>query len=348
MDALILQEVCVGQMIENHENINSGFKAWVALFRLPNLFTIPGDVVVGYLAAESMLGRSDLVLGYSVAHGSFASLAFFPALISILSLYCYGLVSNDLADFKEDSVDRPERPLPSGRVSVKSARLAAGALLAAGLFSAGIANLQVFVVACALAVVVTGYNFLLKRIPTVGAAALALCRVMALLAGFLACGIGFNFVNPPPFLIVACSTWAIYIFSVSISARSETEPSLISDFDRKVTLFIPYLQFFWILTAIVVGGGAGAIDAAGEFPPGIILAFSLAVAFIFVGTRGSLVLASRDSTSEAAQRSVGTLIRGLIFLQASACAFLGYPYAAVIVALLWIPAVLASRAFYGS
>ncbi|MCK5843699.1 MAG: UbiA family prenyltransferase [Victivallales bacterium] len=335
-------------MIENSKHTNSGLKAWVALFRLPNLFTIPGDVVVGYLAAETLLDKTDLVLGYSVTSGQFANLAFIPALISILSIYCYGLVSNDLADFREDSVDRPDRPLPSGAVSVKSARLAAATLLLVGLFSAIIANTRVFVLACALVLLITGYNFFLKRIPMIGAAALALCRVMALVAGFLACGIGLDFANLPPFLVVVCATWAIFIFSVSVSARSETEPSRISDFDRKMTLFIPYLQLFWILSAMVVGGGAVAIDAAGEFPPVVILALSFAVAFAFIATRGSLVLASRTSTPEAAQRSVGSLIRGLIFLQASACAFLGYPYAAVVVALLWIPAKLASRAFKGS
>ena len=335
-------------MIENNIHSDSGFKAWVTLFRLPNLFTIPGDVVVGYLAAETLLDKSDLVLGYSVMGGQFANIAFIPALISILSIYCYGLVSNDLADFREDSIDRPDRPLPSGGVSVKSARFAAVTLLLVGLFAARLANSQVFVLACALILLITNYNFLLKRIPMIGAATLALCRVFALGAGFLACGIGFNFANLPPYLVVVCATWAIFIFSVSVSARSETEPSHISDFDRKITLFIPYLQLFWILSAMVVGGGAVAIAAAGEFPPVVILALSFALAFAFIATRGALALASRTSTPEVAQRSVGSLIRGLIFLQASACAFLGYPYAAAVVALLWIPAKFASRAFRGS
>jgi 4-hydroxybenzoate polyprenyltransferase len=336
-------------MIENSDKNKNVFKAWVTLLRLPNLFTIPGDVAVGYLIAETMLGKSDFVLGYSVTSGMIASLAYIHALVSIISLYCFGLVSNDIADFREDSVDRPDRPLPSGAISMKSAKIAAGGLLLAGLLFAGIANIRLFILTCLLAMLITGYNFLLKRISMVGAAALALCRVMTLVAGFLACGgVRLNFEHPPPFLVVACATWAIYIFAVSVSARSETNPSRISTFDRKMTLFIPYLQFFWICSAIVVGGGAVAIDVAGEIPPGIILALSLAALFAIGGIRGSRVLASRDSAPEKAQRSVGSLIRILIFLQASACAFLGYPYAAMVFACFWIPARFASRTFKGS
>jgi len=113
-------------MIENSDKNKNAFKAWLALLRLPNLFTIPGDVAVGYLIAETMLGKSELVLGYSVTSGMVASFAYIHALVSIISLYCFGLVSNDIADFREDSVDRPDRPLPSGAISVKSAKLAAG------------------------------------------------------------------------------------------------------------------------------------------------------------------------------------------------------------------------------
>ena len=336
-------------MIENRDKNKNAFKAWVALLRLPNLFTIPGDVAVGYLIAETMLGKSDFVLGYSVTSGTLTSLAYIYALISIVAFYCFGLLLNDIADFKEDSVDRPDRPLPSGAISMKSAKIAAGGLLFAGLLFAGIVNIRLFILTCFLATLIMGYNFLLKRISMLGAATLALCRIMTLLAGFLACGgVRLNFEHSPPFLVVACATWAIYIFAVSVSARSETNPSKISNFDRRVTLFIPYLQFFWICSATVVGGGAVAIDAAGEIPPGIILALSLAALFAIGGIRGSRILASRDSAPEKAQRSVGSLIRALIFLQASACAFLGYPYVAMTVACFWIPARFASQFFKGS
>ncbi|NOY74779.1 MAG: UbiA family prenyltransferase [Kiritimatiellaeota bacterium] len=329
---------------------HTGIAGWLALFRFPNIFTIPGDVVAGYLIAESTMGKIDRVLGYSFTKREFADLAFFPALATVLALYCYGLILNDLVDFKEDSLERPDRPLPSRAVSIGSAKLAVGLLLSYGLIMALSVNRHLFVLACSLAAVITGYDVYLKRLPLAGPAALATCRTMALIAGFLACGIEFNIANPAPFLTIACATWWIYIFAVSVTARRETRPKEMSGFERKVVVSIPYLQLFWIFAAMFVGGGVAAVEAAGEHPPGFLLALALAIAFTLSTTRSVLVLVSDNATATAtaAQESVGALIRGIVFLQASACAFLGYPYAALCVAALWIPATFAAMRYKSS
>jgi len=52
---------------------------------------------------------------------------------SSLSLYCAGLVLNDLFDLKIDRKERPERPLASGAVSTGSAIAVSIVLLAAAL-----------------------------------------------------------------------------------------------------------------------------------------------------------------------------------------------------------------------
>lgn len=50
-----------------------------------------------------------------------------------LCLYEAGMALNDWADRDEDAVDRPHRPIPSGRISPAAALGAAGVLTAAGL-----------------------------------------------------------------------------------------------------------------------------------------------------------------------------------------------------------------------
>ncbi|MCK5845085.1 MAG: UbiA family prenyltransferase [Victivallales bacterium] len=325
-----------------------GLAAWCALLRLPNLFTVPGDVVVGYLIGESLFERIDIVLGYSFSTREFASLAFFPALGTVLSLYCFGLVSNDLADTAEDLRDRPNRPLPSGAISEGAAKLAAFVLLLAGLISAKLASEKVFLLACVLAAAIAGYNFYLKRFSFLGPLTLAACRVLALLTGFFASEAGCFSNTPPPFLILTCVIWGAYVFALSAAARNETNPKRKGKYEKKIVRRIPHLQLFWLITAMFLGGGVAALEAAGELPPALLLALALTMIFIISTLRPLSSLTADDSDAETAQGSVGALVRGLIFLQASACAFLGYPYAAVAVGALWIPAKLASKLFKGS
>jgi 4-hydroxybenzoate polyprenyltransferase len=330
------------------EDTRSGLQPWLALLRLPNLFTIPGDVVVGYLIAESQFERIDLVLGYSFTKWEFASYAFLPALASVLSIYCYGLISNDLADYEEDSEERPERPLPSGRISLRAAKSAAFALLALGLGFAKLANDEVFVLACSLAALVASYNFFLKRFDLLGPLALAACRVMSLLAGYLACGAQFSVSRPPPFLLAASAVWGFYIFAVSTAARSETKPAGVARWEIGTLRMIPYLQLFWFFAGLFIGGGVAAVEAAGEHPPGVLLALFLAVMFPVITLYPAHLIASKERVPETTSKSIGILIRSLITLQASACAFLGYPYAALAVLSLWIPAKIAGIHFKGS
>ncbi|MEA3189035.1 MAG: hypothetical protein QOD99_2865, partial [Chthoniobacter sp.] len=71
-------------------------RTWLQLFRAPNLFTVPGDPLAGYLL---------------VVRGSFNG-AVLPAIGASICFYAAGLLMNDLADFAEDRRERPERPLP--------------------------------------------------------------------------------------------------------------------------------------------------------------------------------------------------------------------------------------------
>src|SRR5438132_6940273 len=99
--------------------MNPKLKAWLQLVRAPNLFTVPGDPLAGYLLASP--------------GGARPSGALFCVIAASLCLYTYGLVLNDLADLAEDRRDRPFRPLPSGAVNPRTAAQAASLLALAGL-----------------------------------------------------------------------------------------------------------------------------------------------------------------------------------------------------------------------
>ncbi len=76
------------------------FSSWVHFLRMPNLLTVPGDVLVGFYA---MTANPDWIL---LLYTSIASCA----------LYALGIMLNDFVDLDIDSKERPTRPLPAGEI----------------------------------------------------------------------------------------------------------------------------------------------------------------------------------------------------------------------------------------
>ncbi|MFE9627872.1 UbiA family prenyltransferase [Streptomyces sp. NPDC006527] len=138
---------------------------WAELLRVSALFTVPGDALAGAAAAGLRPNR-----GTAYAVGA------------SLCLYEAGMALNDWADRDEDAVDRPHRPLPSGRVSPTAALGAAGVLTAAGLAFAARAGRPALAVATALAATVWAYDLRLKHTPA-APAAMAAARGLDLLLG---------------------------------------------------------------------------------------------------------------------------------------------------------------------
>lgn len=136
------------------------------LVRAPAALSVPGDVIAGAAAAGRPLGARTLgVIGSSVC------------------LYWAGMALNDYADAAVDAVERPERPVPSGRVPRRTALAVAGGLTAAGLGLAAVAGGRRSVsVALPLAGLVWAYDLKLKSTPA-GAAAMAGARVLDVVAG---------------------------------------------------------------------------------------------------------------------------------------------------------------------
>ncbi|WP_369205587.1 SCO3242 family prenyltransferase [Streptomyces sp. PU-14G] len=139
--------------------------AWAQLLRVSALFTVPGDALAGTAAAGRGPSR-----GTVLAAGS------------SLCLYEAGMALNDWADREEDARERPERPLPSGRIRPAAALAAAGGLTAAGLALAARAGRLPLATATALAATVWSYDLRLNRTPA-GPAAMATARFLDILLG---------------------------------------------------------------------------------------------------------------------------------------------------------------------
>jgi 4-hydroxybenzoate polyprenyltransferase len=143
-------------------------RAYLELLRPPNLATAAADVLAGFSV------------------GRLANLPALPWLLTAtVCLYAGGVVLNDFFDRDVDRVERPERPIPSGRVSERRAAVLGGVLLAAGVALAARATRAAFLVALATAGCILVYDAWGKRTP-IGPVNMGACRALNLGLGMTA------------------------------------------------------------------------------------------------------------------------------------------------------------------
>jgi 4-hydroxybenzoate polyprenyltransferase len=141
-------------------------RAYLELLRPANVATALADVLAGYAIAG--LGNS-------------AALPWL--LVATACLYAGGVVLNDVFDRNLDRIERPERPIPSGRARASVAARLGVVLLIAGVASASRATLAAALVATAIALLVLLYDTWGKRHGAIAPVNMGLCRALNLLLG---------------------------------------------------------------------------------------------------------------------------------------------------------------------
>ncbi|MEU1328901.1 SCO3242 family prenyltransferase [Streptomyces sp. NPDC005865] len=179
-------------------------RAWAELLRLPALFTVPGDALAGAATTGLRPNRRTLL-----------------AIGSSLCLYEAGMALNDWADRADDAVERPERPLPSGRITPPAALAAATAFTAAGLTLAARAGRPSLVTASALAGTVWAYDLGLKHTPA-GPAAMAAARGLDLLLGVTATA-GRDPSHTAEIALPSAAALAAHTLAVTVVSRREAQ-----------------------------------------------------------------------------------------------------------------------------
>src|SRR5690606_20756918 len=90
---------------------------------------------------------------------------------------------NDIADAELDAIERPERPIPSGRVSKSNAIIMSLALLFFGVVTAAQVSWTAAIIAAAVAVLAVVYDYWGKHQRILGPINMGLCRSGNLLLG---------------------------------------------------------------------------------------------------------------------------------------------------------------------
>lgn len=291
--------------------------AYLQLFRLPNVFTAIADVLMGFFFAQA---SAQPVVWLSLL------------VVSSCCLYTAGMVLNDVFDIDIDRHQRPQRPIPSGRIDLAWARTLGFSLLAAGVVSAFLVGPRPGVVASLLALAVYVYDGVVKQ-SAIAPVVMGSCRCLNVLLG-MSCAA--TFLTPDQLLIAG--GLGIYVAGITWFARTEAEAS-----DRRM------LQ-------LGLGVMALGITLLGCFPwftdKTLLLRSRMIwptlLVLLMVSVVRRCVLAISDPSPKNVQNAVKHSIFSLVVLDAAvALAVLGPSYAIAIVALL-IPTILLGKWLYAT
>lgn len=297
--------------------------AYLKLCRFPTVFTALADIFAGFLLAHPTLEPFP----------EFALL-----LLASGTLYLSGMVFNDVFDVRQDLLERPGRPIPSGQIPWRNAVIFGGVLMGAGLVFAGLASIKSLYVAGLLALMILLYDGPLKRTP-LGPLGMGSCRFLNILLGASSAGVRLNAIWQLPQIWMAAAL-GIYIVGVTWFARTEAKASHRIHLLGGLTfvnlgLLMLLLWFTNLASAFGLWIGPGGVDNS----LGILFLWS--VVTLTINRRG--MAAVLQPSPAKVQPAVGTMLLSIIVIDAMAIYFklgdAGIPLVLTVLALL-IPAVV--------
>lgn len=302
----------------------SRLRAFLQLMRFPAVFTAMSNIVVGFV----------MVHGATLNHGG-SPLAFCLLLVASSCLYLAGMVFNDVFDHKIDAAERPNRPIPSGRVSLRNAIGLGSGMTAVGLAAAAVVGPTAMLVAALLTAAIFAYNGYLKK-TSYGPVSMAACRFLNILLGCSAVAELGDVWRAPQVNVAAAL--GVYIVGLTGFAKGEA-----SDSNRRELAMATFiinagllgLLFLALNAEFGVGGGAPRLRVASAW-----------FVIVMVVDR-MLTQALINPTPQSVQTAVKTMIFWMIPLDATMVyATTGDAWLAVGTALLLAPTAAIGRWVY--
>jgi len=292
-------------------------RAYLRLIRIPNVFTAFADVAAGVCIARAG-GFQWQDLRLVLASGW---------------LYCAGMVWNDYFDHEVDAVERPERPIPSGAVSLRSAAILGFTLSALGLTLAALHGRVALAIAASLLVAILAYDAALKD-TWAGPITMGMCRALNVLLGLGAHWSARAFTEP---------LWIVLgIFTLLITRLSRFE---VAGTERARVL--PTLRAFSALAVVGCAVLAWYAQHHAATPLGWLAAGS-ACALVLWRERQLLGALWQTPSGPNLGRAIGGGIMLMPAIDASFVAASGAPLSAAATCLCMLPALLLKRFFYAT
>lgn len=188
--------------------MNPVLLGYARLARPANLPTAAADILAGVAIAG--------IISNILSTDFLGLIPFLDVLYLVFAsvfLYAGGVILNDVFDYKIDVLERPERPIPKGIVSLRSATVYGGLVLMMGILLAFlVANLS-GVIATTLAIAILLYDAIAKKYDFLGPLSMGLCRGLNLILGMS--------------VLESLTYWwlaiipIVYIFAITLISRGE-------------------------------------------------------------------------------------------------------------------------------
>ncbi|MBN3584144.1 UbiA-like protein EboC [Algoriphagus aestuarii] len=296
---------------------NSRIFAHLQLTRPANVVTAIADIMAGFAIA----GIGVYLTSFSNEGGYLLDLCWLA--FATIGLYAGGVAFNDVFDADLDAVERPERPIPSGRATKKSASIMAFLLLLMGVLSAAQVNTVSALIAFTVAILAVLYDYWGKHQNFFGPINMGLCRTFNLLLGISVVPElvqEFAFIGLIPLVFVA---------AITMISRGEVHGK-----NRKA-LFGGLAMYLLIVASIIT-----LAFLLGGKPLEVLPFLLLFVYMVFP----PLVNAIKIQEPKLIGKAVKAAVISLIILNASlSAAFAGWMYALLVLILLPISLWLARK-----
>jgi 4-hydroxybenzoate polyprenyltransferase len=294
--------------------MNIELLGYAKLTRPANLPTAMADIMAG----SSISGLTFLITSDTSLNGA-AYQNLILLIFSSIFLYAGGVVLNDVFDFKIDQIERPERPIPKGEVSLKGAALFGSGLLLSGVFLSFFVNQLSGIIAVILALTIILYDSYSKKYQFLVPLNMGLCRALNLILGMSVFGEIFHWM----YAVIPL----LYIFGITLISRGEVYGQ-----NKKHIIWagLIYAMVIFIVLMIIPDIRTQWI---GLFP--------FMGLFIFL-IYGPLIRAYRVNSPDNIKKAVVSGVLSIIVLDASlAVGFDGWQFGLIVLLLLPLSFILA-------
>jgi 4-hydroxybenzoate polyprenyltransferase len=276
------------------------------LIRLPNVFTAPSDVAMGMAVSGATLGAEHAAL-----------------LVASACAYAGGMALNDACDAPLDAKERPERPIPSGRISRGLAFGVAAALLGLSVALAATSGVRPFVAALLLVGAIVVYDAAAKG-TAAGPPVMASCRALNVGVGIALGALAWSALG-------AAAVVFVYVLVLTLVSRFEVMTA-------PVTLVRGAAVAFAAVLAAAI-----ALFVLGWGPAGAVGIVFLGLLTLWIGPPLRAAIAE-----PAPRRIIGVIkatVLGIILLDAAFAGAARGVVAGLLVAALFVPAYVLGRRF---
>lgn len=310
--------------MQNHGRIGK-LRQYLLLVRLPNVFTTPSNILVGYLATTPPAEAN----GFHLA----------ALMVSSGLLYIAGIVLNDYFDVEVDRRERPSRPLPSGSISKERAMSIALIALAAANAIALAVSPASLAVSAALTAAIIAYDYRLKRSPA-GPFAMGSTRFLNVILGAspalsAAVASGGRAVPVPGIwaaAIFAATSLFVYIIAIMILSKKEAG-------NEKPNTSAAFSIIFAMIASIAL---AGIFLLQLQW---VFLINLMIFAAVIVATYKRLITESSPDSNPVQQAIKNMVISIIILDSVFVSGMAGFPYGMATLILI-APAILLAKKLY--